>query len=229
MSTTYPQVTIPNTEVRMLSSSHADQEFKIKVGLPLSYSHTDLTYPVLYVLDPDIAFGTVAETAFLLQLGRELPELLLVGIGYPVESAFGTFGLRCRDLTPTEDNEWLEEFLKHMPVPMESRGTGGADDFLRFVRKELTPFVNANYRADPEDSALLGHSFGGLFALYALFHQPDTFKRYIIGSASTKWDNDVIFGYETDYAANNTDLPAKVFMSIGSLEEEAGQHELESA
>jgi hypothetical protein len=84
------------------------------------------------------------------------------------------------------------------------------------------PLINSEYRTKPDDRALWGDSFGGLFGLFVLFHQPDAFNRYVIGSPSIWWDQAVAFTYESDYAANNSDLRAKVFMSVGELEEPEG-------
>ncbi|MFB2978252.1 alpha/beta hydrolase-fold protein [Microseira sp. BLCC-F43] len=82
------------------------------------------------------------------------------------------------------------------------------------------PFVNKTYRTIPEDSAICGVSFGGLFPLYVLFHQPHTFRRYIIGSPTVCWDDAAILQYEREFAANNTGLSAIGFMSVGSRESE---------
>ena len=43
-----------------------------------------------------------------------------------------------------------------------------------------------------EDRAWYGHSFGGLFGLYALFHNDGPFKRFIIGNPSIWEAKDVI-------------------------------------
>jgi predicted alpha/beta superfamily hydrolase len=65
----------------------------------------------------------------------------------------------------------------------------------------------------------MGISYGGLFGLYVLFHHPDTFNRYVIGSPAIHHDNRVTLAYESKYAASHDDLPARVFMSVGALEE----------
>ena len=69
MSAPVPQVTIPNTEARIVSSAYVDQEFKVFVGLPRGYADSDKTYPVLYVLDANGEFGIVTETVRLLRFG----------------------------------------------------------------------------------------------------------------------------------------------------------------
>ena len=209
--TLFPRVTIPNTEVRVISSSNVGQEYEIFVAFPHDHNEADRAYPVLYVLDANWSFGSITETIRLLQLGEELPEMIIAGIAYPVNDVGEIRRLRARDYTPTVDSR---------PGAEESDRTGGAGDFLRFIRQELMPFIQSHYPVSPEDRAIAGSSFGGLFALYTLFHHRDTFNRYIIGSPSIGWDEGVTFAYESDFAANQADLPAKIFMSVGALEKE---------
>jgi len=103
---------------------------------------------------------------------------------------------------------------------------GGAPNLLAFIRDELQPWVRANYRVDPDDATFFGHSFGGLFATYALVTRPDTFTRYGIGSPSLWWHGGTAFDLEAEYAANHDDLSVKVFFSIGEHETHEGrQHE----
>jgi hypothetical protein len=215
----FPPVTIPNSEVRSLSSAIVDQEFKIYVALPFNYQALTDSYPVLYVSDANGIFGLVTETIRFLQLRQEVPEMVIVGIGYPVNDWRGAQGLRTRDMTPTEDDEWIEGILKLLQGDFESAGSGGAHNFLAFIKEELQPFIKANYRIDSEDATILGHSFGGLFGLYTLLKSPDTFKRYIISSPSIWWDPEAIFEYEANLANEYSDLPANVFISAGTLEE----------
>jgi predicted alpha/beta superfamily hydrolase len=65
----------------------------------------------------------------------------------------------------------------------------------------------------------MGTSYGGLFGLYTLFHQPDTFQRYVIGSPAIHHDDRVILNHEETYAAHHTDLAARVFLGVGGREE----------
>ncbi len=221
VSTQRPQVAIPDTEMQLLSSSNVAQEFQIFVALPYTYATSGKAYPVLYVLDANAFFGTATETARLLAMLNDIPEIIIVGIGYPVNSFAEATGFRTRDYTITTVDTWYKETLKSVkPDAPEYVGSGGARNFLQFVGEELMPFINTTYRTIPEDSGICGFSFGGLFALYVLFHHPHTFQRYIIGSPTVWWDEAVIFNYERDFAANNTDLSAKVFMSVGSCESE---------
>jgi hypothetical protein len=79
--------------------------------------------------------------------------------------------------------------------------------------------VEAEYRACPGDRALLGHSAGGMFALYALWQEPRLFWRYVIGSPPLGWGEEALFALESDYAHEHDSLPARVFLGIGEEEE----------
>lgn len=190
------------------------EEYKILVALPTGYAEGKETYPVLYLLYADIWFGTIAETVRHLAARRkmfkiEVPDMIVVGIGYPMDSAkpFEYYaGWRAKDFTPTRDSR------------DENSPSGGANDFMAFIRDELKPLINSNYRANSEDNAILGVSYGGLFALYVLFTRPDTFNRYIVLSPSLWWDKKVTLDYERRYANEHTELPARLFLSADSLE-----------
>jgi predicted alpha/beta superfamily hydrolase len=221
-SASFPEVTIANTEVHMIYSSFVEQEFKIFVALPHKYRESDRTYTVLYKLDANGTFGIMTETVRLLNFTMEMRDMIVVGIGYPVNTFRETMSLRTRDYTPSKDDEAWEMTRKFIPDAPPSVGTGGAKNFLSFIREELFPFIDENFRTKPDDRILAGSSLGGLFSLYTLFHQPDTFNRYIIGSPSIWWDKEITFTYESEYAKNHSDLFARVFISVGALEEKEG-------
>ncbi|MGB8779878.1 MAG: alpha/beta hydrolase-fold protein [Candidatus Bathyarchaeia archaeon] len=226
MNDSFPPVTIRDSELRFLKSRLLGKEYKIQVALPAGYAESKETYPVLYLLDADNCFGDITETVrFLAAVGKtfsmEVPDMIVVGIGYPLDFAkpseyYTRWGsARSKDLTPTK-----VEPNALWPL------SGGASDFMAFIRDDLKPLINSNYRANPEDNTILGVSFGGLFALYVLFHRPDTFNRYIVLSPSLWWDKKVTFDYEREYANEHTELPARLFLSIGSLEKNDSQDHL---
>jgi predicted alpha/beta superfamily hydrolase len=213
-----PEVTIRRTETRRLRSAIVGQDYEIQVSLP-SPLESGKKYPTVYVLDGNWIFGTVTETSRLLASGGEIPPVLVVGIGYADASAASVRALRARDDTPTPDPDFVRSLRERVPDLPENATTGGAPAFLRFLKEELIPFVEAQYPADPQDRTLLGHSFGGLFTLYTLFERPETFHRYIAGSPSLWWGRGTIFEDEAALAESRTDLPVKLFLSAGALEE----------
>lgn len=52
-----------------------------------------------------------------------------------------------------------------------------ADNYLKFLVKEVKPFIDKNYSTNPDsnNTSVLGSSMGGLISLYALCEYPETF------------------------------------------------------
>jgi len=215
-----PQAFIPDTEVWTLRSSAIGQDYTVSVALPHTYADAAWHYPVIYVLDANALFGMVTETERILALLQVIREVIVVGMGYPVDDFIATLGFRNRDFTPTRDDSWYDSHIKQsIPGAPDDAGSGGAAQFLQFVREEIMPLIGATYRVAPAESALLGHSAGGLFALYALLTQPDTFKHYLIGSPSIFWDGERILDSAKQFAAKPDDVSAQVFMAAAGDED----------
>ncbi|MCK5155900.1 MAG: alpha/beta hydrolase [Spirochaetales bacterium] len=215
-SLTALEVALRDTEKHEIYSEIVRKDYTITVALPKNYERSTRRYPVVYVLDGDANFALTTETARPLMEVEGLSEMIIVGIGYGVSPGEAVWlARRERDFTPVR------------MVYREAGETGGAFKFIAFIKDELIPFVESNYRAMPEDRTIMGHSLGGLFVLYSLFRAPDVFNKYAAMSSSLwwaaasawePWQNWTIFKYEEEYAQNNTDLSAKLFMSIGTLE-----------
>lgn len=186
-----------NTTEQNIYSESVNDTFRILVSLPDNYSLSEQKYPVLYVLDGDIAFGMAASIARYLQIGDNIPELIIVGIGYgSIDKSAGE--KRKRDYRPTSAN--------------------GAENFLSFLEEELIPHIDSNYRTVPDDRTINGYSIGGLFGLYSLFTKPEIFSRYILGSPSLSWDDYSIFKYEENSPGKISDKKINIFISVGSEE-----------
>lgn len=67
------------------------------------------------------------------------------------------------------------------------KGQWMADDYLRFLVRELKPFIDKTYAVDPsfEATSIAGSSMGGLISLYAVSEYPDVFSAAIC--MSTHW------------------------------------------
>jgi predicted alpha/beta superfamily hydrolase len=205
MAEQFPQVIIPDTEVRRLASSLTGYEYHLHIALPAGYADTDKTYPALYVLDPHLTLGMSTELTRLLAFGQELRQLLCIGIGFSGPE---------RDVESYQVRDYVPQ------AQVDDPRSGGAENFLRFIREDLIPFVRSQYRVDPKDRCFSGYSLAASFGLYTLFHHPDTFQRYIISSPWMDPDDLQVFGFETEYAINHSDLPAQVFIGAGSREPE---------
>ena len=218
-------VSLKGTEIRTVHSNIVGEDYELWISLPNSYQKSDKVYPVIFLLDPFRSFSIVKGYTDVLTTPFPLiPELIIVGIGYggkgDEELLNWALG-RTRDLTPVEDSltgAGLKKQIANIAGVDVEVHTGGAELFLGFIEEELFPFIEANYRIDTNHRILSGYSFGGLFALYALFHNPGLFKGYLCGSPSIHYKDEITFTYESDYAKNHTDLNADVFISAGELE-----------
>ncbi|PCI78897.1 MAG: hypothetical protein COB20_06040 [SAR86 cluster bacterium] len=211
-------VSIRDTAQHVIRSRNVDETFRIDVGLPYNYSETDLSYPVVYVVDANGTFPIVLGNLRSLQLLGELPEVILIGIGYndPNER----FSSRNRDLTPTNDPVWGENRRRAPPryAMAEDISTGGAEAYFNFIEEEVKPYISQTYRTDESSRTITGYSFGGLFGLYVLFNHSDSFDNYVLGSPSIYWDSRVSLSYEQNYADRENDLSKQVFIAMGGNE-----------
>jgi predicted alpha/beta superfamily hydrolase len=171
----------------------------VLVRVPPSYQTGTARYPVLYLTDAEAQMAhTVATIAFLAREGR-MPEMIVIGISNTD---------RTRDLTPTH-------FVG--TTFGNTASSGGADRFLEFIETELIPTIESRYRTQPY-RVFAGHSFGGLFALHALFSKPHLFNAWIAVSPSLTWDNRYIARRAAEFVKANPELNASLVFTIGDEE-----------
>jgi predicted alpha/beta superfamily hydrolase len=200
----YPKVDIPGSEVRKITSSIvAGQEYELQIHLPAGYKNSNKKYPVVYLMDSQWDFPLLISLYGQQYYDGFIPEIIIVGITWGGIDP-NPDSLRVRDYTPTNDGR-------------QKQG-GGADKFLSFMRNELFPYIETNYKADNKNRTIMGCSLGGLIAMYALFSQPDMFSGYAAASPGIGWDREVIYQYEKKYFESHSSLPARLYMTIGGVE-----------
>ncbi|MFT5294994.1 MAG: putative alpha/beta superfamily hydrolase [Colwellia sp.] len=163
-----------NTGKRVnINSTYLNEEREIQVLLPESYfSHNNATYPVIYLLDGDYTFhGVLGMLDLMANKGQLIPDVILVGIADKGTDKYRQY------MTPVG-----------LTAPLKKEDAGKAKKFLDFLKYEIKPHINRNYRA-ANKSILVGHSIGGLFVLNALFEAPDAFEHFVSMSPSV-WLND---------------------------------------
>jgi predicted alpha/beta superfamily hydrolase len=128
---------------------HMRETRAYQVSLPANYSIGDARYPVLIVLDGEEHFQHVSATVDFLAAAGKIPAMIVVGV--PNTD-------RVRD--------------------MDSAAASGSSTFLTFVRDELIPKIDHDYRTHPY-RILVGHSDAALFTLYAMINAPEVFRGYI--------------------------------------------------
>jgi tetratricopeptide (TPR) repeat protein len=176
-----------------LTSKILSREVNIPISVPDGYNIGSAKYPVLYDLNSFLSFTLDCGSAGLLGRNLIIPNMIVVGV-------------------PPLDRGYV-------PTPFEERGENPTptDLSLKFLREELIPFVEKNYRTNAF-RVLYGHSVGGLFTMYTLFNEPDLFTAYLAGSP---W-----FQINNQYWLKNIEKMAKtrnldgkfLFMTVGKDE-----------
>jgi predicted alpha/beta superfamily hydrolase len=164
---------------------------------PYNYKdRSDEKYPVVYVLDPGnnlfAIFGIVNYYSDMLKI---MPRMIIVGI---------------------VSNDREKDYL---PTPSKEQPTGGgADKFLRFIKSELVTIIDSIYPANSE-RCIIGHSAGGLFAIYALENQPDLFNSFICIDPSFWYEGQSCVKKLPDFLRNNKDIKKSIFISLSNEKE----------
>lgn len=198
------EVTIPGSQTKQITSSVVPgQDYALHIQLPSDYDKTDKVYPVIYLLDSQWDFPLVTALYGEQYYDGFVPPLIIVGVTWGGNKP-DPEKLRTRDYTPT--------YTEGFPL------SGGAEKYLSFMKDELIPFVEKNYRADKNDRTLMGCSLGGLFTIYALFTEPGLFHRYVAASPALSWDHNVLYRYEKKYAESPSHPPARLYLCIGGVE-----------
>ena len=166
----------------------------LMIAKPARYDEEADAYPVLYLLDGDTHFHHTSGIVSFLAETKRAPEMLVVAV--PNTN-------RNRDLTPPTQAE-LD--LRFAPIH------GGAEVFLRFFSDELIPFVERSYRTRPY-RILVGHSFGGLFAINALTKRPNLFNAYIAIDPSLHWNDQKLVAQADAFFQETTELEADLYIT----------------
>jgi hypothetical protein len=207
---------LKDTEVRVLHAAHLNRDYELFVSLPASYAAGQRSYPVVFVTDAPYAFPvTRAIAARVTGHSKELPEFILVGLGY-ARGDTGEYSRR-RDYTPSPHGD------RDATSDMPGRAVvyGEAEGYRRFVADEVFAFVASHYRADMTRKVFAGHSYGSLFGAWVLLTAPAMFDGYVLGSPSLWFDDYLVLARERAFASAHRDLRARVYLGAGEFEARA--------
>jgi len=165
----------------------------VDVWLPPGYDQEDSTrYPVIYMHDGQNLFD---------------PALSFIGVDWGIDETMTRLIGENRIRKAIVVGIWntpkrYPEYMPQMPVeavadgePFKIVGIGGelysnqivSDNYLRFLVKELKPFVDEKFRTLPgrANTFIMGSSMGGLISAYAMSEYPDVFGA--AACISTHW------------------------------------------
>jgi predicted alpha/beta superfamily hydrolase len=190
-------------------SESVKDTFYIDVQLPNQYfEKPDKKYPTLIFVDGNFYFPMMAPIISQYEFTGLLDPAIVVAIGYKSFPMMDS--LRIRDYM----------FPKALPSD-EIKTDGGGQKFYYFITKELLPKIDKEYRTEPTNRSLLGHSFGGYFVLYGLMNQLQNkthdFKTFISASP-TLWYNKFYLNQLPDLLDKNEE-PLGIFVTVGGNED----------
>lgn len=153
---------IPKHDSLTIFSNIVNEDRVINVWTPPIYDQSTDSLPVIYMPDGGIKedFPHIANTLAKLIEENKIPPFILVGIENTE---------RRRDLSgPTN----IEYDLKYVPNP------GGSDNFRKFIKDELFPLIDKNYRTKNK-KAIIGESASGIFVIEKFLLDNELFDYYI--------------------------------------------------
>ena len=175
---------------------HSDilnEDRTVMISLPDDYKSTTKKYPVLYISDGQWHFAHTTQAVGALAGNGIIPRMIIVAVQ--------TLDNRSRDLGATPD------------------GTGdlggGVNNFLDFMKKELVPFIEKNYRIYPF-RLISGSSLGGIFTVHAFLKDPKYFNAYLAYSPSMWWQNQYYVKKMDEFLSNNPGLQNYFYINVAN-------------
>lgn len=179
-----------------IHSKTLGEDRNIMIGLPDGYGNSTKKYPVFYLLDGQWCFSFTKQMVDWESRTRYgmMPEMIIVSLHTGGDN-------RTRDLTPTQDKN--------------NKSGGGADKLYQFIKEELIPFVDKNYKTY-NYRILGGTSFGGVFVMNAFHRDPQFFNGYISLSPSMWWDNNILLDRTRDLLIKNPNILNRLYISVAN-------------
>lgn len=213
--------------VEKFTSIYVDTR-RVDVWLPDDYSADGPALPVIYAQDGQNLFRAktaawggnewgVDETIARLVSEKKIRNAIVVGIWntpkrfleYGPEKPWNTLP----ETTKQDIEKEMNDIFGH-----EHGSTPLSENYLKFMVKELKPFVDENYNTLPDqaDTFLMGSSMGGLISIYAISRYPDVYGGAMC--LSTHWPISI----KNDRA----DIAGTIIDYIDTVLPEAGTHRI---
>lgn len=175
---------------RTVTSDILKENRNLLIYLPEDYDRTENNYPVLYLLDGEWHFHHVSGILQFFQWSKKPFSIILVAVANTD---------RGRDFSPTK---W----------PGYSTYTGGAAQFKRFLKEELIPYIDDNFRTSSR-RILCGHSLAGTFTLFTFLTSPADFDSYIALSPCLFWYDRAMLRMTEAFIKKYKELDKTIFIA----------------
>ena len=188
-------VNAQQTKEEIVSAKTGDT-YEIIIRKPKIFD-TAKFYHLVYFTDAAINSGKV----ILSQPEENIKNCILIGIAH--KGDWDT--KRQRDFIPSDAGGYSD------------KNFGQASKFFFFMKDELLPYINKKF-AKQKSKVFIGHSFGGLLALYMSMRENRLFDHYYAISPSVWANYYELMKIEKDYAAKNKEYNSAISIYAGSLE-----------
>lgn len=195
---------IARVELKEFDSQLFPFKRPVLIYTPEQYDETDqIDYDVIYVFDAQ-SRALFDEVHALLHFGVQQPRsdraYIVVGVASPTHL----------ELDYHRNNDFL-------PVPknwkMETPYYGNVDNFKKFLKEELMPYIDSNYRTSGHTLGI-GHSLGASFVIDAMTND-DLFDDIIAMSPNMAWDEDYYANMIRNFDFEKSQ-PRFIYMSMGN-------------
>ncbi len=204
---------MPNTRFVDIAPAAGGEPYRIFLYVPKGEA-PEAGWPLLVTTDGNATFPFAASslvTQAPYPTGTNVGWGVIAAIGYPTDEPYDAMR-RAWDLGPPPSKTYPPYHEGGPPVVI-----GGTGDLLDFIEAQLLPAIEAIAPIDPQRRSLFGHSFGGLFVLYALFARPGLFKNWIAASPTIYWEGSEILNDEARRAMAPGNAPF-LHLSAGEYE-----------
>ena len=170
--------------------------YEIIIRKPKNFDSTK-AYHLVYFTDAGINSGKV----ILQQPEENIKNCILIGIAHK-----GNWeSKRQRDFIPCDAGGYGD------------KNFGQAAKFYLFMKEELMPFINKKFNKS-KSKVFIGHSFGGLQALYMSMRENKLFDHYYAISPSVWANYEELMKIEKKYSMTNKNYNSNISIYAGSLE-----------
>jgi len=188
-------VNAQQTKEEIVSTKTGDT-YEIIIRKPKIFD-TAKFYHLVYFTDASINSGK----AILSQPEENIKNCILIGIAH--KGDWDT--KRQRDFIPSDAGGYSD------------KNFGQASKFFLFMKDELVPFINKRFTRQ-KSKIFIGHSFGGLLALYMSMKENKLFDHYYAISPSVWANYYELMKIEKNYAIKNKEYNSAISIYAGSLE-----------
>ena len=179
-----------------LKSSKTGDTYEIIIKRPRNFDSTR-SYHLVYLTDAGINSG---KTIFS-QPDESTKNCILIGIAHKGDW----------------DTKRQRDFIPSDAGGHNNKNFGQAAKFFSFIKDELMPHINKKF-SKTKSKVFIGHSFGGLLALYMSMRDNRLFDQYHAVSPSVWANYYELMDIEKNYAAKHKEYYSSISVYAGSLE-----------